>query len=333
MADRSNADYDRLFRKLGNDTIGSDELLELRRVVNSMSDDELDALLRRLVPSDDTCHDCFGRDDIPDDAIARVKQAVDARIDEEEEALHPRRVAQWRRMAVGIAAALLPLFIATTAWLYLRGHEAAPSGNITIASTDGTDITLVDGSRVSLNRNSRMDVASTFSRAHRTVDFSGEGYFEIAADSLHPFEIHTGDLDVRVLGTAFSLSAPADASVATVSLYDGRVELTAVATSETVTITPGMRAVFDAGARKFTVDSMPDRQLPYWVSSHISYTDISPDSLVASVETIYNVTLDPAVTNAINERFTGTLPTDNFSRAMSILSRIYGFPLPYNSGR
>ena len=86
---------------------------------------------------------------------------------------------------------------------------------------------------------------------------------------------------------------------------------------------------YDKTAMTFTVDSLRQNALPYWVSGKISYVDVAPDSLISSVERIYDIRLDPSVRRAINENFSGTLPTDNLTNTMSILSRIYDFQMPY----
>ena len=315
--------------KLGDDTISRDELMALRSKVNGMTDEELDALLKEIDASSGRLPDVSPSGGIDDESVARVKEAIDANIGYEDCHGHTHG---WIRKCMAVAAALLPLFIATTIYFYINrsdgaGHEYEL---VTVGNDDGIDITLADGTTVSLNRDSRLSVSSRFTPDNRVVDFSGEGYFDVAHDSLHPFEIRTEDVNVRVLGTSFSLSSGKNFPFTSVSLYDGRVELTSVATSRSITITPGQRAVFNKDDMTFTVDSMPDAQLPYWVSGLVRYHNVSPDSLVASVEEIYDITLDPAVASAIDERFTGTLPADNFSSAMSILSRIYGFPLPYD---
>lgn len=68
-------------------------------------------------------------------------------------------------------------------------------------------VRLTDGSRVFLNVDSRLTVPSDFQDGDRTVEFEGQGYFEIAKDSRRPFVVHTEFADIEVLGTEFDVHA------------------------------------------------------------------------------------------------------------------------------
>jgi transmembrane sensor len=63
---------------------------------------------------------------------------------------------------------------------------------------------LADGSRVTLNTNSKVRVA--LSKHRREIDLhQGEAYFEVAQDGARPFLVHTGEVDVEVVGTQFAI--------------------------------------------------------------------------------------------------------------------------------
>ncbi len=53
----------------------------------------------------------------------------------------------------------------------------------------------------------------------------GEGYFEVAHNQDLPFEIHTHEVDLRVLGTKFNFKNYSDDEEVTVSLLEGKVSL------------------------------------------------------------------------------------------------------------
>lgn len=85
---------------------------------------------------------------------------------------------------------------------------------------------LADGSRVTLNTNSRMRAA--ISNGRREVDLrQGEAYFEVAHDSARPFLVHIGEVDVEVVGTQFAVHR-SDESVR-VLVNEGHVRVHALA--------------------------------------------------------------------------------------------------------
>lgn len=92
------------------------------------------------------------------------------------------------------------------------GHAVWSSGVVNRMSADyatstasSRTVELPDGSRVSLNACSAIDVY--FEGALRKVVLrTGQAYFEVAADLNRPFEVIAGDVSVTALGTAFDVS-------------------------------------------------------------------------------------------------------------------------------
>lgn len=83
--------------------------------------------------------------------------------------------------------------------------------------------TLSDGTKVWMNAQSTLKYPVAFGPGERTVYASGEIYLEVAQDSLRPFYVVTDDLKVKVLGTAFNVSAYQDEDFVTVTLVRGKV--------------------------------------------------------------------------------------------------------------
>lgn len=83
---------------------------------------------------------------------------------------------------------------------------AAPQFQMHYATAPGEqqDITLPDGSRLTLDTASQVDVVYT--NGHREVRMSqGQAMFKVQRDADRPFDVLTGDLRVTVLGTRFSV--------------------------------------------------------------------------------------------------------------------------------
>lgn len=72
-------------------------------------------------------------------------------------------------------------------------------------------------------------------------------------------------------------------------------------------------------------------EIPVWAFEGIKLNNVSPDSLIRIIEKTYNVKLNPPITGAITDNFTGTLPDNDLNRALYILSRIYRFDMPFTS--
>jgi ferric-dicitrate binding protein FerR (iron transport regulator) len=85
---------------------------------------------------------------------------------------------------------------------------------------------LADGSVVTLNGGSRLEVSKDFNLAKREISLKGEAYFSVTHNALKPFIIHTDNINVKVLGTEFDVKAyPGDRTTETI-LIKGSVEVT-----------------------------------------------------------------------------------------------------------
>lgn len=121
-----------------------------------------------------------------------------------------RRHYRWQ-----VAASLILLIGAT--WLFVwhndqRGQEPlreeVASALISKHNPRGQKslITLPDGSRVKLNAESSLEYHADFAQTRR-VTLTGEAFFDVVRDTLRPFVVSAGKVQVRVLGTSFNVQA------------------------------------------------------------------------------------------------------------------------------
>jgi transmembrane sensor len=83
-------------------------------------------------------------------------------------------------------------------------------------------VTLEDGSRIVLDRRSRLRVA--FTPAAREVELlDGQAHFEVAKDTHRPFRVRTESAEVVAVGTMFDVATLAART--TVTLIEGRVNV------------------------------------------------------------------------------------------------------------
>ena len=107
------------------------------------------------------------------------------------------RLKRALRGAMVVSCLVLACAASWYGWQYSRSIYRTEIGAM-------QSLPLADGSRVTLNTNSKMRVA--ISRGRREVDLrQGEAYFEVAHDSARPFLVHTGEVDVEVVGTQFAV--------------------------------------------------------------------------------------------------------------------------------
>ncbi len=103
-----------------------------------------------------------------------------------------RNLFAWQT-AAGLAVCLL-----ATAWiLHMLGRSAVTTG-----VGEQKTISLADGTRVTLNTNSRI-VVSYGNRTRTVILRYGEAYFQVVHDQARPFIVEAGDQNVIDVGTSF----------------------------------------------------------------------------------------------------------------------------------
>ena len=128
------------------------------------------------------------------------------------------------------AAAIILLAICSVFYYTQRGSTNKVENNqwVERATARGSKMAFIlpDGTHISMNSVSRIRFPKTFSGKIREVYLTGEAFFDVKRDAAHPFIIHAGKMNVKVLGTAFNVKAyPNDPSSET-TLIRGLLEVT-----------------------------------------------------------------------------------------------------------
>ena len=152
----------------------------------------------------------------------------------------PRRPLWWLAPVALAAAASLAV-----AFVWWRTTPATPSAAI-VAADEVVRRILEDGSTVELNRGAVVTVAFT-AEERRTTLVRGEALFTVAKNPARPFIVRVGGVDVRAVGTAFSVRL--DVAAVEVLVTEGRISLDKVAPANLTPVRATPPALVDAGHR------------------------------------------------------------------------------------
>lgn len=169
-------------------------------------------------------------------------------------------------------------------------------------------VTLPDRTQVWLNAGSALKYARSFGTDKREVSLTGEAYFEVAPDSLHPFLIRSGGVGVRVLGTKFNLKAYPEESHIDVSLKEGKVEvsLPAAGRSETVVLLPGRELLYNKRTGSAQVRETDPYEASAWTNGELRFTDKPFGEIAKALERRFNVHIKIKSERLKKETYTGS---------------------------
>lgn len=302
--------------KYRKDTLSPAELDQLRKKVNTMSDDELGKQMYRSWMEEDL--DCSSVDDR---RIKEIKNKIDVVIDRKRSI-----ISTLIRVGQIAAVLLLPVFIILSIYFYKENNRI--SSEEMIVSTgrgERANITLPDGTSVILNFNSQLAyMPQTYNREERVIQFKGEAYFQVAKNKTVPFIINAKGLKVHVLGTIFNLSVRENSSTAELALEEGSVRLSSVKTNSQVVLCPLQKAILDQNTGDITVVSDNNiKDISAWKEGNMVFRNAALFEVLRKIEENYHVKIEINCKDCLTDKFTGTLPVNNLNEALEVLKKSY----------
>ena len=142
----------------------------------------------------------------------------------------------------------------TTGHLHIQASSqlqqtVKPNNTVWVPQGGEYRLTLADGTEVWLNAESKLKFPTQFTGNKRTVELSGEAYFEVTGDTSCPFIIHTEGIEVKVSGTSFGIRSYQEEDAILTTLVSGSVDVESH--NSNVRLTPEHQAVFNPYDQSF----------------------------------------------------------------------------------
>ena len=170
--------------------------------------------------------------------------------------------------------------------------EAATFNQLVVPYGKQTTLTLADGTRVWVNAGSWLIYPSAFDDDRREIYAEGEIYIEVAHDAARPFTVHTGKMDVRVLGTRFYVSSYGRDRTQEVVLRSGSVSVAPAGAPERgIRIVPDQRASLDT-AGMFRIREVRAEDYISWIHGYYRFDNTPLSDVLARLARYYNRTFD-----------------------------------------
>lgn len=301
-----------------------EQLHQLRKDVNSMSDQEIEQQMYQQWMEEEQI--IYDDNMVSEDVWERVRGRVN---------MPP--VRRWERAWrwVQIAAVIfLPVLLFSNIWLYRQKHSLQTS-EIIVSTSHGerSNVTLPDGTKIVLNENSMLSYSSVnFNRLKREVEFNGEGFFEVAKDAAHPFGITSEGLHVQVLGTAFNLYTRTGENMAKLALHRGKVMFSSTVSKDSAVVLPGQIAFLNKNTGAIAVKSAVDvvKDATAWQRNELVFRNATFKDVLATIEKNYGVTFKLQTRLNMSDLFTGVLSSKNLSENIRILEESYHLKMEVN---
>jgi transmembrane sensor len=242
----------------------------------------------------------------------------------------------WIRQA---AAAVVLFAIVGGAWLYFSNYNReAIEGKDALAKEVKTEyqqrkqLTLPDGSKVTLNANTKIKVSDNWSDKHvREVWLDGEAFFEVVKKQntgAAKFIVHTPELNVEVLGTAFNVKARRGATE--VVLQSGKVRLNKEkdANFKEIIMNPGERVrVVEDAPKPILTPKVETERVTAWTNGKIIFDNTPLSEVAKAIEDHFGYQVILEDKSLVTKLYTGELLTDSPDIFFTVLSKTLGIAI------
>jgi transmembrane sensor len=223
----------------------------------------------------------------------------------------PPRSLPWLAGAGGLAMAACLMLVVVAIF-------AGPRADLSTAVAEVRDVTLDDGSLVSLAPRSALDVR--FGPTRRSLSLlEGEAFFEVAADAGRPFVVNAAGVRVAAVGTAFDIRI-SNASVV-VSVRNGVVEVQGEPGSAAagMRLSPGDRVKVDRGTGQYERGMTTAEEIASWRNRRVFFDGATVAEVAEEIGRYRSGWIVVTDRKLAAERVTGLFMLDDADRALAAL--------------
>ena len=253
-------------------------------------------------------------------------------ISQQEEQKKKQLVKQIYHWYAKVAAILiLPILVGGYLWFSTQGVKNNDVTNqitenvITVPMGARVNFTLPDGTYGWLNSGSSLSYSLPFND-NRKINLKGEGWFNVAHDTIHPFEIEAGQSKVEVLGTVFNLYAYPEEDLIELALEEGKVKFTPTESStKGFEIKPNEKLLLEDG--KIKISETEAYKFGAWREGNLVFRGDAMVDVAKRIERWYNVDVQIMDDELKKHSIRGTFQDDSLEEVLRFLSLIS--PLDY----
>ena len=264
------------------------------------------------------------------------------RLKEEEKSSKPKIFQITRRTYYSSVAAVIVFLIAVMGVIgYVNPGiysdntvKTTQNQFVTNTTTDGQkkELTLSDGSKITLNANSRIKYPADYYGGDLDIWLEGEAFFDIVnhkGSNERTLTVHVTEGSIKVLGTKFNVNTYEDATE--VVLVEGSVSVEKK-NSEKQTVAnkvlkPGEMSRIPQVGQDITVSKVRSELFTSWTKDKLIFENTPFKNVIRRVEHLYDVRFELGNQELGQTPISGSLPNNNLEVFLNALENLMDQPV------
>lgn len=243
----------------------------------------------------------------------------------------PEKQVRTRTLMYGIAASVTILIACVFIFIGIKFRTQ----EISTAFGESRTVSLPDSTKVTLNSNSKISFSppSLLSNGNREVYLEGEAFFSVVHKDNHAkFVVHTGELNVEVLGTKFNVNSRRGQTK--VILTEGKVRVNMMSDEKQTNLimAPGEYIAFTKKG-ELTRKTVDANSYLEWRNNRLVFVGTSLREIGQMLEDNYGYKVKFENDSIKNRKFTGSSSAVEINELLEKLSRVYDLKVEKNGNQ
>lgn len=191
------------------------------------------------------------------------------------------------------------------------------------------DLKLSDGTIVHLNAGTSLKYPVNFlDGQNRKVYLTGEAFFDVSTDSLHPFVVNADELNVRVLGTRFNVSSYPEDNRTDVVLIEGSVGMHRQSDNfdknRSTILEPGFKGTFQRNNGEINITPVLTDIYTAWIGGELAFRNMTFENILKKLERHYDISITNNNIGLANEVFNASYGQISLQKVLEDLKLTHG---------
>jgi ferric-dicitrate binding protein FerR (iron transport regulator) len=195
------------------------------------------------------------------------------------------------------------------------------------------NITLSDGTKVTLNAESKIIMPKVFKGDKREITLHGQAFFEVSHNPDRPFIINTNNAVIQVLGTSLDVRSYPEDSTVQVVVKEGRVTLKSSkeCCDNAAILSAGERGQLFVSNNRIAKNKVDDFDLFLsWTQGYLKFEDIPVNKVAEELERKYDIEIEFENSDLKTLRLTAELKSRTIQHNMDVIARSLGMEYKMN---
>lgn len=184
-------------------------------------------------------------------------------------------------------------------------------------------ITFLDGTKITLNADSKLKYSLNSESNLREVYLEGEAYFEVAPNKAKPFVVNSSTVSTVALGTKFDVKAFPKEKEIVVSLVEGRIKVTANNAAEQILI-PNQQFTYNLKTGKHIVKSFDELQVIGWRDNILIFDNTVLEDALILIERAYGVKFELTDESIKKLKIKANFENESIWTIVKVLKKAFG---------